>query len=571
MSEVQKRAANFIEEFVEEDLASGRFDHVRTRFPPEPNGFLHIGHAKALCIDFGIAQKYGGKCNLRFDDTNPTKEDAVFVENIEKDIRWLGFDWDELHFASDFFERLFGIACDLIKKGVAYVDDQSPDEMRKNRGTLTTPGVESPYRNRSVEENLDLFTRMKNGEFPDGSRVLRAKIDMASPNVLMRDPTLYRIMHMHHHRTGDTWCIYPMYDFQHPLQDAIEGISHSLCSLEYEIHRPLYDWVVAQAGFTAQPPRQIEFARLNIERTIMSKRYLRQLVEGGHVAGWDDPRMPTLAAMRRRGYPAEAIKDFLGRVGVAKADSVVEANLLDHCVREALGNSAPRVMSVLDPLKVTFENWPQGEVDVIEVENHPDHPEMGTRQLHFTGTCYIEREDFMEEPVKKFFRMAPGKEVRLKGAYIVKCERVIKDESGEVTEVVCTVDLDSRSGSEGANRKVKGTLHWLSDVDALPCEFRLYEPILLDDVAGASGADEVEEEEIVEEAAPADFLDRVNPNSLTVMKGFCEPMASEAEAGSVYQFLRMGYFCKDPDSKAGAPVFNRTVALKDSKDKEKKN
>ena len=561
MPEVEKRAANFIEEFVEEDIASGRYDHVRTRFPPEPNGFLHIGHAKALCIDFGIAQKYGGKCNLRFDDTNPTKEDAVFVDNIQKDISWLGFQWDELHFASDFFDRLYEIAQDLIRKGVAYVDDQSPEEMRKNRGTLTQPGVNSPWRDRSVEENLDLFRRMKNGEFPDGSRVLRAKIDMASPNVLMRDPTIYRILHMHHHKTGDKWCIYPMYDFQHPLQDAIEGVTHSLCSLEYEIHRPLYNWVVEQAGFTVQPPRQIEFARLNIERTVMSKRHLRRLVESGYVSGWDDPRMPTLAAMRRRGYSANAIKDFLGRVGVAKADSMVEGGLLEACVREDMGDRCPRTMAVLNPLKVTFENWSADKVDELEVEYHPDHPEMGARKLHFTRTCYIEREDFMEEPVKKFFRLAPGKEVRLKGAYIVKCESFVKDEAGEVVEVICSVDLDSRSGSEGANRKVKGTLHWLSDMDACPAEFRLYEPILLEEDAAAEA--ETEETE-GEEAAPADFMDRVNPHSLTVQKGFCEKVAQDAEAGATWQFLRMGYFCKDPDSTQELSVFNRTVPLKDS-------
>lgn len=565
MSE-ERRAANFIEEFVEEDLAAGRYDHVRTRFPPEPNGFLHIGHAKALCIDFGIAQKYGGKCNLRFDDTNPSKEDSVFVENIEKDIRWLGFEWDELHFASDFFERLYGIACGLIEKGVAYVDDQSPEEMRKNRGTLTLPGIDSPYRDRPVSENLDLFHRMRAGEFPAGSRVLRARIDMASPNVLMRDPTIYRIMHIHHHKTGGAWCIYPMYDFQHPLQDAIEGITHSLCSLEYEIHRPLYDWIVAQAGFTAQPPRQIEFARLNIERTVMSKRHLRKLVESGSVSGWDDPRMPTLAAMRRRGYSAAAIRDFLSRVGVAKADSTVEGGLLEHCVREALGDTAARTMAVLNPLKVTFENWPAGKVDELEVENHPDHPEMGTRIVNFTGSCYIEREDFMEEPVSKFFRLVPGKEVRLKGAYIVKCERFIKDESGEVAEVVCSVDMNSRSGSEGANRKVKGTLHWLSDMDACACEFRLYEPILIEhDAAAAVEAVAPEEGAEPEESAPAaDFMARVNPNSRTALKGFCEPFAMEAPVGTVYQFLRMGYFCKDPDSTPDAPVFNRTVPLKDS-------
>ncbi len=561
MANEEKRAANFIEEFINEDLAAGRFDHVRTRFPPEPNGYLHIGHAKALCIDFGIAEKYEGSCNLRFDDTNPTKEDAVFVTGIQNDIEWLGFKWAELHFASDFFDRLYEIACDLIRKGVAYVDDQTAEEMRANRGTLTKPGVNSPYRDRSVEENLDLFRRMRDGEFPDGSRVLRAKIDMASPNVLMRDPTLYRILRHHHHRTGDKWCIYPMYDFQHPLQDAIEGITHSLCSLEYEIHRPLYDWVVREAGFE-QPPRQIEFARLNIERTVMSKRHLRRLVESGYVSGWDDPRMPTLVAMRRRGYPASAIKDFLARVGVAKADSMVEGALLEHCVREALGDSAPRAMAVLNPLKITFTNWEDGAVDELEMENHPDHPEMGVRKVHFTKCAYIEREDFMEEPPKKFFRLAPGREVRLKGAYIIKCEEVVKDENGEIVELKCSVDLTSRNGSEGANRKVKGTLHWLSELDAKPCEFRLYEPILLEDDDMEVEAPEGEEGE--EQAASGDFMDRVNPNSLTVVKGFCEPTLTEAAAENVFQFLRMGYFCKDKDSNADLAVFNRTVSLKDS-------
>jgi len=460
-------ASNFIEEFIDQDLASGRYDHVKTRFPPEPNGYLHIGHAKALCIDFGTAKKYGGTCNLRFDDTNPTKEDAVFVENIEKDIQWLGYQWDELHFASDFFPKLYDIACALIQKGVAYVDDQSPEEMHLNRGTLTKPGVDSPFRNRSVEENLDLFHRMKAGEFPDGSRVLRAKIDMASPNVLMRDPTLYRILRHHHHRTGDEWCIYPMYDFQHPLQDALEGVTHSLCSLEYEIHRPLYDWVVREAGF-AHPPRQIEFARLNLTRTIMSKRYLRRLVEEGKVSGWDDPRMPTLAAMRRRGYPPEAIQDFLSRVGVAKADSTVDGALLEHCVREALGDAAPRAMAVLNPIEVVLTNWPEGRVEELPMENHPDHPEMGERTVRFTGRLFIEKEDFLENPPPKFFRLAPGREARLKGAYIVKCEGVEKDESGEVKKLLCSVDLNSKSGSDGANRKVKATLHWLSDLDAVP-------------------------------------------------------------------------------------------------------
>ena len=557
------RANNFIEENINQDLASGRFDHVKTRFPPEPNGYLHIGHAKALCVDFGIAKKYGGSCNLRFDDTNPAKEEKAFVEGIQADIEWLGFKWDNLYFASDFFDRLYEIACSMIRRGLAYVDDQSPEEMRLNRGTLTQPGKNSPYRDRTPEENLDLFRRMKDGEFPDGSRVLRAKIDMSAPNVLLRDPTMYRIKHMHHHRAGDKWCIYPMYDFQHPVQDAIEGITHSLCSLEYEIHRPLYTWFVEHAEVTDQPPRQIEFARLNIERTVMSKRYLRRLVEEGVVSGWDDPRMPTLVAMRRRGYPASAILDFMGRVGVAKADSTVEGSLLDHCVREALADVAPRAMAVLNPIRLTFTNWEEGKVDELTVDNHPDHPEMGSHTVRFTRRAYIEQEDFMEEPVKKFFRLAPGKEVRLKGAYIIQCNEVVKDENGNITELLCTVDLNSRSGSEGANRKVKGTLHWLSDLDAVPAEFRLYEPILSEEPEETEIAPASEDEE--EAAAPStDFMDRLNPNSLTVVKGFCEPYIANSEVGTTFQFLRMGYFCKDKDSTAELPVFNRTVGLKDS-------
>ena len=566
METTEKRAANFIEEFIDEDLADGRFDHVRTRFPPEPNGYLHIGHAKALCIDFGIAQKYGGKCNLRFDDTNPTKEEAAFVEGIQADIEWLGYKWDELHFASDFFGKLYEIACDMIRRGVAYVDDQTPEEMRVNRGTLTRPGVNSPYRDRSEEENLDLFERMKNGEFEEGSRVLRAKIDMAAPNVLLRDPTMYRINRHAHHRTGTQWCIYPMYDFQHPVQDAIEGVTHSLCSLEYEIHRPLYDWFVREAKVTDQPPRQIEFARLNIERTVMSKRYLRRLVEEKVVSGWDDPRMPTLVAMRRRGYPAAAIHDFMSRVGVAKSDSEVEGNLLDHCVREALSDAAPRAMAVVDPLKVTLVNWPEDQLDALEVENHPDHPEMGTRTVTFGRELYIEKEDFMEEPIKKFFRLAPGREVRLKGAYIIKCEDFVKNENGEVVELKCSVDMDSRSGSEGANRKVKGTLHWVSAAEGVPCEYRLYEPILSEEVEeeAQSAETELDEDGKVAEAEPAaDFMSRLNPNSLTVKQGFCEPFIAHSEVGSSFQFLRMGYFCKDRDSTEAMPVFNRTVALKD--------
>lgn len=567
----EKKASNFIEEFINEDLASGRFDHVRTRFPPEPNGYLHIGHAKALCIDFGIAKKYGGKCNLRFDDTNPTKEEAAFVEGIEADIKWLGYEWDELHFASDFFGRLYEIACDMIRRGVAYVDDQTPEEMHNNRGTLTKPGVNSPYRDRSVEENLNLFERMKNGEFEEGSRVLRAKIDMAAPNVLLRDPTMYRINRHSHHRTGTKWCIYPMYDFQHPVQDAIEGISHSLCSLEYEIHRPLYDWFVREARVTDQPPRQIEFARLNIERTVMSKRYLRRLVEEHVVSGWDDPRMPTLVAMRRRGYPAGAIHDFMSRVGVAKSDSEVEGNLLDHCVREALSDSAPRAMAVVDPIKVVITNWDADKTDSLEIENHPDHPEYGSRTVAFGRELYIEREDFMEEPVKKFFRLAPGKEVRLKGAYIIQCNEVVKDENGRIVELRCTADLDSRSGSEGANRKVKGTLHWVSALEGVPAEFRLYEPILNEE---PEETEAVEETELDEEGKPVeaatDFMSRLNPSSLTVKKGFVEPFIAHSAVGSTFQFLRMGYFCKDKDSTDALPVFNRTVALKDSWAKEVK-
>ena len=570
MENEARRPANFIEEFVEQDLASGRFDHVHTRFPPEPNGYLHIGHAKALCVDFGIAVKFGGKCNLRFDDTNPTKEETAFVEGIQRDIEWLGYKWDKLYFASDFFDRLYEIAKDMIRRGVAYVDDQTPEEMRKNRGTLTQPGVNSPYRDRSVEENLDLFERMKNGEFEEGARVLRAKIDMANPNVLLRDPTMYRINRHSHHRTGDKWCIYPMYDFQHPVQDAIEGISHSLCSLEYEIHRPLYDWFVNHAGVTDHPPRQIEFARLNIERTVMSKRYLRRLVEEHVVSGWDDPRMPTLVAMRRRGYPAAAIHDFMDRVGVAKADSMVEGALLDHCVREALADTAPRAMAVLRPLKVVLTNWPEDNVDTLEIENHPDHPEFGTRKVNFTRELYIEQEDFMEEPVKKFFRLAPGKEVRLKGAYIIKCEDFVKDADGNVVELRCTVDLDSRSGSEGANRKVKGTLHWVSAADGIPCEYRLYEPILAEDDPAAETAVELDEDGEPIEAAPVDFMDRLNPNSVTVVNGFCEPWIAGHDVGATFQFLRMGYFCKDKDSTEALPVFNRTVPLKDSWAKEAK-
>ena len=456
---------NFIHDFIDEDIGpGGQYEGMRvhTRFPPEPNGYLHIGHAKAIFVDFGTAAKYNGLCNLRMDDTNPAKEDTEYVEAIQQDIHWLGFDWGDRYFyGSDYFDQDYQYAIELIKKGLAYVCELTPEQFKEYRGDTITP-ARSPWRDRPVEESLDLFERMKNGEFEEGSRVLRAKIDMANPNVLLRDPTMYRIKRHTHHRTGSNWCIYPMYDFQHPIQDAIEGITHSLCSLEYEIHRPLYDWFVNHAGVTDRPPRQIEFARLNIERTVMSKRHLRRLVEDGVVSGWDDPRMPTLVGMRRRGYTAAMIHDFLDRVGVAKADSTVEMGLLEHCVRSALAETAPRAMAVIDPLKVELINWPADEIDTLTIENHPDHPEYGAREVPFGREFYIEREDFMEEPVKKFFRLAPGREVRLKGAYIIRCEEIVKDEEGHITGLKCSVDRNSRSGSEGSNRKVKGTLHWVS-------------------------------------------------------------------------------------------------------------
>ena len=545
MEERKMAPKNFIEEFIEQDIEQKGLAHIQTRFPPEPNGYLHIGHAKALFIDFSMAEKFGGKCNLRFDDTNPTKEDVEYVDAIKYDIHWLGFDWDKLRFGSEYFDTCYELAVKLIKKGVAYVDDLTKDEMREYRGTLTEPGKNSPWRERSVEENLDLFTRMKNGEFPDGSRTLRAKIDMASPNINMRDPALYRILHIPHHQTGDKWCIYPMYDFAHPIQDAIEGVTHSLCSLEYEAHRPLYDWVVEQCEFEHKP-RQIEFARLNLTNTIMSKRYLRRLVEEGHVSGWDDPRMPTLCGLRRRGYTPESIKDFLTRAGVAKADSVVDTAMLEHCLREDLNAHAYRMMAVLDPIKVVIENWPEGKFEEIEIENLPGSPEAGTRTVRFGRELYIEREDFSYDPPKKYFRLKPEGEVRLKGAYIVKCERWEADENGLVTTVYCTYDPATKSGE--CERKVKGTLHWLNAADAVPAEFRLYEPLMED--AG-------EEDE-------RDFIERLNPNSISVKRGFVEPALAGAEPGERFQFMRVGYFCADLDHKPEAPVFNRAVGLKDS-------
>ena len=546
MEELKAAPKNFIEEFIEQDIEQKGLTHIQTRFPPEPNGYLHIGHAKALFIDFSMAEKFGGKCNLRFDDTNPTKEDVEYVDAIKYDIHWLGFDWDKLRFGSEYFDTCYELAVKLIEKGVAYVDDLSKDEMRAYRGTLTEPGKNSPFRDRSIEENLELFERMKNGEFPDGSRTLRAKIDMASPNINLRDPALYRILHVPHHQTGDKWCIYPMYDFAHPIQDAIEGVTHSLCSLEYEAHRPLYDWVVEQCEFKNKP-RQIEFARLNLTNTIMSKRYLRRLVEEGHVSGWDDPRMPTLCGLRRRGYTPAAIKDFLTRAGVAKADSVVDTAMLEHCLREDLNAHAYRMMAVLDPIRVVIENWPEGTFEDVAIENLPGSPEAGTRTVRFGRELYIEREDFASDPPKKYFRLKPEGEVRLKGAYIVKCTRFETDSDGRVTTVYCTYDPETKSGT--CERKVKGTLHWLNAADAVPAEFRLYEPLLTD--AG-------------EEDDARDFIERLNPASLTVQRGFVEPALAAAKPGDRFQFMRVGYFCADLDHTAAAPVFNRAVSLKDS-------
>ena len=535
---------SFIEEFIEEDYRN--YPVVKTRFPPEPNGYLHIGHVKAMWVDFSMAEKFGGTCNLRFDDTNPVKEDVEYVEAIKHDIKWMGFNWDKLCFGSDYFDTCYELAVKLIKKGVAYVCDLDKDQIREYRGTLTEPGVNSPYRDRSVEENLDLFERMKNGEFPDGARTLRAKIDMASPNINMRDPALYRILHRSHHHTGDKWCIYPMYDFAHPIQDALEGVTHSLCSLEYEAHRPLYNWVVEQCEFEHKP-RQIEFARLNITNTVMSKRYLRMMVETGAVRGWDDPRMPTLCGMRRRGYPAAAIKDFLARAGVAKADSVVDSAMLEHCVRENLNVNAVRAMAVTDPVKLVIENWEEGREEDISIENLPvdGAEDKGSHTVPFGRELYIERDDFMVEPPKKFFRLKPEGEVRLKGAYIIKCTGWEQDEEGRVTLIRAEYDPESRSGE--CTRKVKGTIHWVPAKEAVPAEFRIYEPLFTES--------EIDTEHI---------LEAIDPNSITVKHGFVEPFLKGAEPGVPYQFMRVGYFTADLDTTDENPVFNRTVGLKDS-------
>ena len=550
----QTEPTNFIEEIITRDLETNKYGgRVHTRFPPEPNGYLHIGHAKAALLNYGLAEKYGGLFNLRFDDTNPTKEDVEYVESIKEDLAWLGCKWDDrLFYASDYFERLYEYAVRLIEKGLAYVCDLSPEEIREYRGTLTEPGRESPYRNRPVAENLDLFRRMRAGEFPEGSRVLRAKIDMASPNLNMRDPVIYRIMHVPHHRTGDKWCIYPMYDFAHPLSDAIEGITHSVCSLEFEDHRPLYDWFL-EALEIEQPPQQIEFARLNLNYTVMSKRKLRQLVEEGYVNGWDDPRMPTLSGLRRRGYTPEAIRDFCQRIGVAKSNSVVDIALLEHCLREDLNKRAPRVMGVLRPLRLVIENYPEGEVEEVEAVNNPEDPAMGTRKLPFSRVLYIDRDDFREVPPKKYYRLAPGREVRLKYAYLVTCTDVIKDErTGEVVELRCVYDPASKGGSAPDGRKVKGTIHWVSAGHAQPAEVRLYDRLFT-------------RENPDDDKDGGDFKDYINRDSLEVLTScLVEPGLANARSGEFFQFERVGYFCVDPDSTPGKPVFNRAVSLRDS-------
>lgn len=536
-------SSNFIQNIINEDLKTNKHNsQVHTRFPPEPNGYLHIGHAKSICLNFGLAKEYKGMCNLRFDDTNPSKEETEYVESIQADVKWLGFDWDDrMFYASDYFEQIYGYAVELIKAGKAYVCDLNAAEMREYRGTLTEPGTDSPYRNRSISENLELFDAMRAGEFADGSRVLRAKIDMASPNVNLRDPILYRIMRAEHHRTGNAWCIYPMYDFAHPISDALEGITHSICTLEFEDHRPLYDWLIRSLKMESRP-QQIEFARLNVTNMVMSKRKLRTLVEEGLVDGWDDPRMPTISGLRRRGYTPEAIRDFCERIGVAKSNSTVDIAMLEHCIREDLNTTALRAMAVLRPLKVVIENYPEGQVEQLEIENNPEQPETGVRMIPFSREIYIEQEDFMEEPSKKFFRLAPGKEVRLKSAYFITCQRVIKDEqTGEIIELRCTYDPETKSGAGTTTRKVKGTLHWVSASHAVKAEVRLYDYLLTEE-------------------------DEINPNSMEKLTAcMVEPSLVNATAAARYQFIRNGYFCLDvKDGSAEHLVFNRVVGLRDS-------
>lgn len=544
------KASNFIHDFIDEDLKEGVYDHVQTRFPPEPNGYLHIGHAKAICINFGTSEKYNGVCNLRLDDTNPSKEDMEYVDAIKEDIEWLGFKWNKCLFASSYFDFIYECAIKLINKGLAYVDDLSADEIREYRGTLTEAGKNSPYRDRSVEENLDLFKRMTDGEFANGERVLRAKIDMASPNINMRDPVIYRIAHISHHQTGDKWCVYPMYDFAHPLSDAKEGVTHSLCSLEFENHRPLYDWFL-KACEIEQPPRQIEFARLNLNYCLTSKRKCLALVNEGIVDGWDDPRMVTLSGMRRRGYPASAIRDFCDKIGVSKAYSVVDMGLLEACVRDALNSTAPRAMAVLDPIELIVENYPDGQTEDIEIPVHPDHPEMGTRTVKFSKHLFIERDDFMAEPVKKYFRLYPGNEVRLKSAYFVKCTRFETDEQGNPVRIYCTYDPDSKGGESPDGRKVKGTIHWVSRDDCFKATVNMYDRLF--NVPNPS------------DETNGDFKQNLNPDSLIVLKDcVIEGSLENAKAGDVFQFMRKGYFCVDKNSEKENKIFNLTVALNSS-------
>jgi glutaminyl-tRNA synthetase len=549
-AERREAQTDYIREAIKQDLRSGRFDRVQTRFPPEPNAYLHIGHAKAVWIDYGIAQDFGGLFNLRFDDTNPLREEQEFVDGIIEDVRWLGADWgDRLCFASDYFEQMYEWAVDLIRKGKAFVCDLSAEELSATRGTLTSPGTDSPFRDRSVEENLDLFARMRAGEFPEGARTLRAKIDMASPNMVMRDPVMYRILHAEHHRQGDKWCIYPTYDWAHGLEDSIEGVTHSLCSQEYEIHRPLYDWFLDELGI--YHPRQIEFARLNLTHTVLSKRRFIELVNGGHVQGYDDPRMPTLTALRRRGYTPEAIREFCRRIGIAKTDSRVDVAFLEDCVREDLNRRSPRAMAVLDPLKLVLVNYPEGQTEELDVVNNPEDPAAGTRKVPFARELFIERDDFREDPPPKFFRLAPGREVRLRNAYLVRCVETVKDASGAVVELRCTYDPQTRGGDAPDGRKVKATLHWVSAPTAVPAEIRLYDHLFV-----KPDPDEVEPGET--------YLANLNPDALRVVNGLVEPGVASAAPGTRYQFERQGYFCVDTDSAPGKPVFNRTVTLRDT-------
>jgi len=549
----EKVSLNFIHQIIEDELSKGKnAGRVHTRFPPEPNGYLHIGHAKSICLNFGTAAKYNGLANLRFDDTNPVKEDTEYVDSIMEDVRWLGFDWDDrLFYASDYFDQLYTWALQIIKNGKAYVDDLNAEQISEYRGTVTRPGKESPFRNRSVDENLDLFTRMKNGEFADGSKVLRAKIDMAHPNMLMRDPIMYRIIHTDHHRTGDKWCIYPMYDYAHGQSDYLEGITHSICTLEFEVHRPLYEWYLDQVAEGEYRPRQIEFARLNLTYTVMSKRKLLQLVNEKYVTGWDDPRMPTICGLRRRGYTPESLRNFAETIGIAKRDQLIDVALLEFCVREDLNKRSNRVMTVLNPVKLVLDNYPDGQVEELEAINNPEDPSAGYRKVPFSKELYIERDDFMENPSGKFFRLKPGGEVRLKYAYIIKCESVNKDSEGNITEIHCTYQEDTRSGMPNSNKKVKGTLHWVSVAHAVPVEVRLYDRLFA-----------TETPENVEEGH--DFKENLNPDSLKVITAYAEKSVTNARSGDRFQFERLGYFCVDPDSTSGKLVFNRTVALKDT-------